>query len=357
MIKHLRLVLLTHRAFLIFLTSLTLHASELWADSPRGDPELRFCSQNLQRLGEKRSERKSARQQAPAAKLEALATRFVEAQCEIIAVQEIFGERRADAEHQLGELVRVLTKRTGRGYLFYLGSAPFDVIRNGFIVPKDTHIQPRFTDYQELDLPRLERRGAARSWSRSPVSLTVKLKGESGERSVFLLNYHLKSKSHGFKDPTRTEFEVTRMEQAAWVHQLALNELSKLGGRAIGILLGDRNSDSGSASAQIIAGELTLTDFRDGGGCRLERSARVECNQGSARSSSFVPLLSLSERETGRELSTYAYRGSRQILDEILIEREELSLSRDGAGRLAVGVVGDFKDGSDHLLAWTELNW
>jgi len=119
-------------------------------------------------------------------------------------------------------------------------------------------------------------------------------------------------------------------------------------------VLGDRNSEPDDASAKILSGARVLDDFRDN--CRVDETLAPRCERQQQRAPQFRGLLEALSQEQGNIVGTYRYRGREEIIDEILIRRSDWNVfSRNE--QLMAGVQGSFRQGSDHKLVWSELNW
>lgn len=337
-----------------------------------GEAELRVCTQNLENFGKvidsPRATKKRAKQkketQRKEKQSEALAARIVNARCDVVAVQEVYGANMQEARRNLRPLLTALKTR-GLTFQDFLGESLSKTIRNGFLLKEGAGTVVSVESYASAMLPKLSPLGPGRRFSRGPVSLAldVQKKGEMpssptsnslSKRRVVLFTMHLKSKVDGWKDPTQTQFEVARMEMAEALRNLASDRIRREAPGAVVVVLGDRNSEPDDASARILSGARVLGDFRDN--CRVDEKLAPRCERPQERVLEFRGLLEALSQEQGNIVGTYRYRGREEIIDEILVSHTAWSVfSKDG--RLMTGVEGSFRQGSDHKLVWSELNW
>lgn len=345
------------------------------AGEPRG--ELRVCGENLDRFGQPRHERgsgdegrsgadgrrgKRRRRDRSEGQLEFLVQRMKDARCDIVAVQELYGGDKAEAEKNAATLARALSDATNREFRAFAGESEDVAIRNGFLVASDLGTVVEVKSYDDEPLLRLKSYGPVGKFQRPPIGLFLRLPGQAGERdtpiSVFVLNFHFKSRSFGFKDIFHTDFETLRMEMAETTRRIFEREAQWVGKNGIAVMLGDRNNEIGSATAEILSGVKRLEDFQRQGACELDEALRPRCNIPISRPRAIVPLLEL-RAERGEAVASYRYRGKEEVIDEILVPEHQLPLLERGDGRrargLRVGVEGDFFRGSDHRLTWAEF--
>ena len=167
---------------------------------------------------------------------------------------------------------------------------------------------------------------------------------------------HLKSKHKGWKDPSNTEFEISRMEMAEALREIVKKEQQRLGEKVIFVVLGDRNSTPETASAKILSGELRLKDFLKKR-CRLDKKNELECKNTPKHQRVLLPLFETRKKRNPRDYKggSYRYKRKMTLIDEILIEPEDISLLTRPSGSLAIGFEGDFYRGSDHRLLWAQF--
>lgn len=286
-----------------------------------------------------------------------LIRRMIEAGCDIVAVQEISGRSDKVALGHLRAFASALSSADARQYIAYIGAAPGSNIRNGFLVATERAHVLRQESYVMRNLPKLQPLGPERRSLRGPDALIVSVRDREADRSYELavLTMHFKSKVAGWKDPSRTEFEATRMEMAEGLRRIAEELASEVGEDGAVVILGDRNSDPDSASAAILSGSRSLADFL-GGVCILRGAGRPICREAS-HEASFVALFGGEDVRVPGERGSYRYRGHVSYLDGALISADDVPLVLGSDGNFVAGVVGAFNKGSDHKLLWIELNW
>lgn len=328
---------------------------------------IRICSENLNRFAEPvaaksassgTASKKRRYRETEEEQLHSLVLRMSEGRCDLIAVQEVIGKSRREAEANLEKLAKHLEELTRRPFAVYAGTSEDPWIRNGFLVARDLSSDVRFKSYDDVPLSRLVAYGPVGNFQRPPVSvrLMVARKGKGNAPIPLLVfNIHFKSRSFGFKDVLHTNYEALRMEMAETSRRLFLAELETLGSGAMGVLLGDRNGDRQSAGAQILSGARLLADFQKGGDCILDRKGEGDCGPTAPRKPLLRPLLEEENHRSSASLLTYRYKGRMEVLDEIYVPERTAAPARGPGGRLEVGVQGTFQRGSDHLLTWVEL--
>ncbi|HQH28090.1 MAG TPA: hypothetical protein PLP17_11885 [Oligoflexia bacterium] len=323
-------------------------------------PVLRVCSQNLHRFGdpEAAAKRKTGREQQ-----RALVRRMRQASCDIVAVQEIYGESHREAKRNLSRIARALSKASGRQFAYFTGDSFDRYIRNGFLVAADVGWIVRRQDFLYHGLPKLQPLAPADNFIRGPLLLQIALssarvKGLSSPvNNVIVLTMHFKSKAESYKDASGTLFELLRMQMAAGLRDIVLREQQKLRHDGVLIILGDRNSDEGSAATEILLGKRELKEFVVGGGCRINKQLEADCAGALYRAPVLTGLLARC-REQGVPVcagGSYRYKGQWSLIDEILVRTEDTALFMDNKGAVKAGFLGQFAQGSDHRLLWAEM--
>lgn len=335
----------------------------------RGEAELRLCTQNLEQYGapppalagKKQNRKGKSAEEFRQEKEDFLIARLLAARCDVVAVQEVHGASSGQAGVNLRRLAARLAEKSGRRFESFVGETLRQPIFNGFLVALDAvEVEAVDSSYNWENLPKLQPLGPSRKFMRSPLGITLKVRGKNGKssRRIFLLNIHLKSKRDGWKDPTGSDYETSRMEMAEKAREIAVRKGELRGEEDLEIILGDRNSTAQSASAEILSGTLQLSDFFNKY-CRLFDREQVKCKQGARRAPQFVGLFAKKgEEETAfRYSGSFSYRQQLAFIDEILVETKHLWIFRNERKVLAAGLEGVFRKGSDHKLLWTELNW
>lgn len=341
-------------------------AMESLITDPRGLEEVIVCSQNLENYGTFKQVR--ARSPGKTAedvkrKTSELVSRMIKAKCDVIAVQEILGEKKEDAELAIQQIAQELRFQSNRFFDYIIGDAVEGPLRVGFLVAKDRASIESSLSYIKVELPTLASQQKPRVFPRPPleIQILVKPKGESVARTVVLVNMHLKSKAGGKNDPTGLAWETARMEMAEGLRRIIeLRMKQSLASAEIPlIILGDRNSDFDSATARILEGSLSLKEFQGEAPCRLSKNGVPLCQPGYQKAQKFFSVLSLDPEVRGTG-GTFTFKGDKSWLDEILLPQSSLPHAWsqfDREGNYNSGIVAEPEDASDHALVWVGLNW
>ena len=322
-------------------------------------PELRICSQNLARLGApSHREQIDWRRISPQ---DLLISRFLEAHCDLIAVQEVYGEDKPRAQRNLDHLASALSTAAGRQYLALVGDSSNEPIRNGLVYCPDALQLESVISLYGQNLPKLSLRAASHTFHRGPLAalFTATPHTGSGKRRVLAISFHLKSKIGGWKDPTNTDYETLRLEMAEQLRTFTLREATRLDPDTIAILLGDTNSGQASATNEVLRGTRFLEDFRPPGSCRISQDYHAACPALPPHPPAFSGLLAL--RALGNPNlaaeGSYRYQSHQELIDEIFVRSPQLAVFERPDRKVAAGFCGQFNKGSDHKLLWAELNW
>lgn len=350
------------------LTSLAHAQTRSMLDSVRTEPQLTACSQNLKNysIPLKAKPKNPGTEGAgiePTDKESALLSRFISTRCDVVGVQEVNGANDEEAKDALTRLASLWRKRTGRSFEVQVGSANQGTQRNGVIVAKDRAEITNTTSYREVLLPKIDDNQKNAQFPRSPfeVQLQVKAKGDGAGKTISVIVVHFKSKSASLGDPVGVEWETKRMEMAEAIRRIIDNRYEKTlkTGDVPFIVLGDRNSNFDSASAQILEGALTLQDFKDKARCRLSKRGVPLCQANSTRPPTLFSVLT-TDPQTKKQPGTFIYKKTYSWIDEILMPETVLGLARtDSAteGDYDSGVVWEYPDASDHALVYVRLYW
>jgi hypothetical protein len=134
---------------------------------------LRLCTQNIARLGS--PDKKDKRGSGYKGKEEDLLARIEEARCDVIAVQEVYGESKEQAQEMLDQFASRLSRRMGTAFKAYVGESFDPEIRNGILVSALVgHVEQTFSLLHE-DLPKLQPLGPASSFIRAPLAVIVSI--------------------------------------------------------------------------------------------------------------------------------------------------------------------------------------
>jgi hypothetical protein len=312
---------------------------------------IRICSQNIFRLGDKGVHSEKFDSQA-----EFLVDRIKDAKCEVIALQEIPGNIEQSAQ-VTEKLINMLNGAMGSGAKFkdILAKSNDSYIRNGLLYNELLLEVHNVRNMYHDSLPRLSANTAPWSYVRGPLMVELRLR-DVQKKGLVLINYHLKSKSKGFKDKAGLDFELSRLVSAGGIRERMDDFMKGNAANYVEVLLGDRNSESNSASAMILSGELDLDDFRGSKSCEILDNGVPDCAEFHYSKPSFLPALSSKNQNEGIDLATHRYRNKLSILDEIYISSEDSDRVKSENGTIRAGVEGVFGEGSDHLLSWIEIS-
>ena len=331
---------------------LLMPSAYLFAENPsaveRGLPEFRLCSQNIHNFGDP----KGAKEFSKAKR--ALVERFVSTRCDVLALQEVYGEKTRVAEKNLNKLRKGLEEASGKSFEMYLGKTRDRRIRNAFLVRRGLGDVEGVKDFYRYSLPTLQVLGPVRYFPRAPLRLTLKVKKSAKDpsRTFNIYAIHFKSQADAWKDPTKTRYEVTRVEMAEAMREIVKNDLAE-NPQAVPIVLGDRNSDQHAASAQVLEGKLKLEDFSSR--CRVRPTLEADCKMPSIEADWVAIISKLFPSSSGG--GTFRFRSQMEVLDDILIRKTDELLVRDGLGKFSAGTFGELGLGSDHKLVYVDINW
>lgn len=312
---------------------------------------IRICSQNIFRLGDRGVDSRDFDSQA-----EALVRRIKNVRCEVVALQEIPGNME-QSKRVIEKFVRMLDSSIGSkvSYKEILAQSNDSYIRNGLLYNELLFKVHNVTNMYHDSLPRLSSNSAPWSYARGPLMVELRLT-DSNQKGLVLINYHQKSKSKGFKDKTGLDFELFRLASAGGIRERIDDFMKSNSESYVEVLLGDRNSETDSASALVLSGELDMEDFRGSKSCEILPNGAPDCERYHFSKPTFVPVLASKNKDESNQLATHRYRSNLSILDEIYISSEDSDRVKADNGRIRAGTEGEFGEGSDHLLSWIEVS-
>lgn len=352
------------------------------ADDPRGEPELRVCTANLNNYGTRDDYRKIFKSKAlpTRVRIEASAMRVIARErCDIVALQGVLGITDSFALEGMEKFAKKLSRLTNGEWEVYLGKSSREIVRNGFLYRKDKMEVRRSASFHEVQLTHFGP-FPMKEFLRAPVLLAVRVPGKQGApaRDVLLVTYHFrKAFVASEKEP-----DTIRMQMADAVRQIIHTEERKYprDEQPIVVLLGDRMSPQMAPSTQLLEGRLRLLDFTSNGDCKLTPEEKVECEPRPVHFKEFFgvstegylspPRVKTKKEEDGAEKKVLAYPSKkkeakkrkplREKTSEIYLKGADLPLAlekilrpgryRAGVARLATGL-------KESPLVWVELNW
>jgi len=333
---------------------------------PNGEVELTVCSQNLYNYGSLADVRTRVPTITPrslAFQEASLIRRFLQAECDVIAVQEVLARNPHLAKENLQRLGNLLQERTNRPFEAFAGPSNDQRGHLGFIVATDRAQVSNSISYARVELPKLAEEQKPRLFVRGPfeIQLDVKKSGAEGTRRVVLVNFHFKSQLNYPPDPASLQWETYRMEMAEALRRIVYNrhEKSFSDGGEILLLLGDRNSHFDTASARILEGKLTLQHFQGEAPCRLSKRGAPLCASETSLPARLFSVL-LQDPQTKHFPGTYRYGTTYSWLDDILMPLPSLRFARrdrSKEGEYSTGIIYEPAEASDHALVYVRLNW
>lgn len=331
------------------LFALPLFGFILGAEVLSADSSITICTQNLNNFGLPALERlreKRSREEREVKRGE-LVARFIEANCDLIALQEIISRDPEEGEEALSKLI---AKSPLGSYLAYTGESQDPLSRVGFLVNPQVAKVIKTHSYADRELPKLSAYQRPRLFSRGPFEIELELvSGERKGSKLRLITFHFKSKYGSASDPVGRGWETYRMEIAEKLREIALSRVEE---QAIPtLLLGDRNSTPDSASAKILTGILELQDFQELSGCMVSKGGIPYCPMSRAkRTASFTSVFDVVAQRVYK--GSHNYRGKYHWIDDILYYRGGSRASFTSTRLVSAGAKA-----SDHALLATTIKF
>lgn len=336
-----------------------------YLDDPRGEVDLTVCSQNLENYGMYEDSKKrnpDLTRDDYVLKEKALVKRFSYVKCDVIAFQELLGNEN-NSKEAIKNLGKLLANFTGRTYSYYIARSNDKSSRIGFLVAKDRAEVIDTVSYSRVELPKLIKGEKPRYFTRGPfeIQLKVRARGKEDTKKINIITFHFKSKSGGFKDPSKTGWEILRMQSAEALRNIVESRFKSSLGDAeqILILLGDRNTNYDSASSMILKGSHTLDMFSGKAPCRLSKRGVPLCQNGVVRPPMFISVLT-DDPETSKLHGTFLYQNVYSWLDDILVAVPSLPFTWENfaiEGNYNSGISDVYPQASDHSLSYVKINF
>jgi hypothetical protein len=331
---------------------------EAAAHSP--ERTITFCSQNLENFGTYAATLSRMPQMTPEryeVKKNGLVARILEAGCDIVAVQEVVGHGQRQAERGLEVLIENLNSASSRRYRGVLTPSEDPDSRVGFFYDDQVQRLEKVVSLTWEEMPTLDYHYRPQRYSRGPLVGTF-VPTVSPRYRIVVMVLHLKSKRGSQGDPAKLQFEPLRMQMAAGiVDQLKARvpEAFIDGSKELLVVAGDRNSEPTSGSARILAGALSLEDFRRGGPCIVLRSGEPSCDPEPVHHPMLYSVL-----PDGRDSrdGSFRYKGTASWIDTIMVPYATLRHVGGkvaGAAEAAGRVTWNHPAASDHGMVSVEF--
>lgn len=324
-----------------------------------------ICSQNLERYGSRRLFLKSNAELSSSdfeRKQKAIVTRIFEARCDAVALQEVLGKNKREAEESAESLASAVSEATGKKYDAVVGETNDEFIRVGFLIDKSSLSLEKVIPFSDDELPKLSQFQRPRFFARLPLQVNLRAQLRNGSnRPLRLVTFHMKSKSGGMKDPAGLMWETVRMESAEKLRTLIENndkEAFQTGGPLL-FVLGDRNSDEESATAEIMDGKLHLSSFQSPDPpCMVAKAAKVLCRKGYDGFSPVLFSVFSGDPDTKNLPGTHTYKNTASWLDDIVMPVASLEYALEDPSREGdydSGIISAYPEASDHALVYVRV--
>lgn len=315
---------------------------------------LTICTQNLHMLGRRQPKDKYKKYKQRKEQAKELIERFRSAKCDVVALQEVYGETEKEAKRIMTSFVNRANKELERNYFFYLAKTNDKHIRNGFLVDISRAEVEDFESFYRMVLPAFNRYGPIRRFPRGPAG--VLLKDKKTSKKYYVLTYHFKSKVDGWKDLSGLNFELFRIENAEGLRQIVLDKRKQLGESVNLIALGDRNAHSEAASSHVLSGKLRLEDFQ--GPCMVTKELEPSCQPELSHNGELAAVSEIAHRNRPGQprVNSYRYKKEVMLYDDIYIRPDQKTNLLPNEIERRFGSEGEYNRGSDHLLIWVRVN-
>lgn len=244
---------------------------ESYRQDPRGKPELRVCSIDLNNFATLADVAHLVRGGNPAALLlkeHTTVNAVLRLGCGVVALQGVAGKNSAAGAEALKRLTKPLSKRSGEAWQAYIAESPQHSGFNAFLVrPSAGKVFGTVTHAAE---PFVHLKGI--NSVRGIFQLDLRVPGQDGRRpkAVLLINFHFQNALK----PTHPEPEMMRLQLAEGVRKVAVQALRDEmqfdpENVPLVIVLGERNEPISRPAHVVLSGRARLSAFDPGGGCVL----------------------------------------------------------------------------------------
>ena len=348
----------------------------------RGEPEVTVCSLNLDNYGLKkdvgtllgrRASKRLKRKEKSFVKV------VVEVDCDVVALQGVLGDGYGRARAAAERLAKKLKKASKQDWSFFVGGSVHKSSHQAYLVKEENVRAISTFAHSDKRLPWFSP-FVLNKFTRTPyeIRLAVKGKGKARSKNLYLLNIDFRQ---NVKAKER-EPEIKKMQQAEGIRQLVELQLSKFTSDTPPILLvlGERDSVLGSASAELLEGSIHLRDFKKSQAvCELNENGFAKCPEKHGYPALLFGLFSSNVNKIKkpirviREGETKYYSRKSNKREDFFQKKQLLERSTDiymiqpdliyasehyqYPNQFAVGTA-DVKKGLAHSpLVWVKLNW
>ena len=359
-----------------------LGINESAQSDPRGEPELRVCTANLNYFGgvdDFKRVFKAAKLPLRKRRERSTVTAATAMKCDVLALQGILARDDKSAKLVLSNLAKKLSRETGSNWTGYPSEANRDIVRNGFLIRDGAATVESNHSYTELKLTSFGP-FQLKQFPRSPfeILLTVPGKGKNAQpKKVMLLNFDFAAT---FGD-VKHEPETNRMQISDGLRQIVHTELANFEPEEapVVLILGHRSVGRVNPGTQLLEGKLRLAEFTSNGGCVLTAENKTQCRPDITHYKEFFgvssegflvkPIVKTERTEEGekRKLVFPSEKKDKQLLKQTAERTAEIYTNNESLDFALekFGLPGRYKAGTAPLqnelpnspLIWLELNW
>ena len=308
---------------------------------------LTLCAQNLYNLG------KNFRDPEFRLQTKAISNRISTVDCDVVALQEVFGRSREIAERTIQVLIKTLQDEFDLTYESYIADTNHNLLRNGFLIKKDLAKNIQLDSLNTIPLLKYNVEQVDSLFERGPARLNFSYQLNSNKQYTFsITTFHFKSRTHGYLDKTGFYFESDRLAMAE-----TLRNLTEVDKADFVFLIGDRNSKPQTASAKVLEGALKLESFANGDCIITNAGYSYECQDLFLKQGNFIPLFysEYQDEIDQATMGTSSFNGEKRLLDEILIRRDGLNILNKHD--YSLGLFEEYSEASDHAMTFIKIKF
>ncbi|MBP9837525.1 MAG: hypothetical protein KBC84_02315 [Proteobacteria bacterium] len=337
----------------------------------RKEPEFRVCTVNLNGYST-RSDYQQLSLGTPAKLLKeeiSVVNAILEADCTIVALQNISAVKPASMNKALKQLINRLKKHGDSDWNYYSGEYRDGFLRHAYLVKKGII---KVAKSQILYKLKLNIFGDFKlsNYPISPLKLDIVVPGHNNdkEKEFSLLNAFLCSnvsaKVNAKKDSLPSRMQIAEMTRKAIVYFNQTQGTEELDKAAI--LLVDRCAERLDGATSVLEGTLTLYDFTNSGKCKLGEKFKIECSSRPENPKSIFGVFGDNYFAPGHissinhESKEPQHHRANDITSEIYLFAKDLYLAKIDEQPIAKYKSGyiDVANGlKNSPLVWTEINW